>query len=391
MPWKESSTMDQKEFLIKDWLTGSYTITDLAAEYGVTRPTIYKVIQRFEEFGKRGFLELSRAPHTIPHKTPEKIEALIIEERHRKEYGGRKIVKILRKRYPRLRLPGISTANDILDRHGLLQKKRRRRRNRPTKPILNPQAPNDVWCTDYKGEFKMGSRIYCYPLTISDQYSRFLIGIKALTSPNLKDSKKYYIKVFKKYGLPLQILSDNGSPFAAASALGRLSRLSVWWIKQGIAPVLTQPGHPEQNGIHERMHRELKKKTTKPSAYNLSGQQRKFNEFIEEYNNVRPHESLNDDIPSSFYTSSEREYTDRIKGPEYPSHFEVRYVSKNGGMKWNNRHVGVSTCLETEYIGLDEFDDGMWKVYFYDRKIGYLDERKMRIFDNDGRYKRNLV
>lgn len=391
MPWRKTSVMEQKRFLIKDYQSRRYSITELAEEYGVSRPTIYKHIRRFEENGFKGLEERSRAPHSIPHKTSPAIEKLIIAQRKRKARAGRKIIGILRRKYPHISFPAISTADAILKRNGLVEPRGRPRRVSPTKPITEITRENEQWAIDFKGEFRTGNKVWCYPLTVSDQHSRYLLGIKALGHPNFIDTKAFLTVLFKKYGLPYQILSDNGTPFAAPQALGRLSRISVWLIKLKILPVLTQPGHPEQNGRHERMHRELKKETAIQPGKTLIKQQTLFDEFVHDYNNERPHEALADHTPAEFYKKSNRELPDTIAGPEYPIHFEVRNVSVNGGFKWHDHWVGVSTCLGGENVGMEEIDDGLWQVYFYNFKLGYFDEKLLRIMDSLGRFKRNLV
>lgn len=389
MPWGETTIMDSKVYVIRDYLTNNYSITQLAEMHNISRPTVYKYISLYKKHGWGCLEERSRAPHRIPHKTSEKIEKLIIQARKRRNRGARKIITKLRERYPNLDFPAVSTANDILKRNGLVSTKKRRKRIQPNKPILDPKQPNDTWTIDFKGEFWLGCKEKCYPLTLCDPYSRYILGIKALPSPNYEDTKKFLTKMFKEYGLPNQILSDNGTPFAAPQALGRLSRLAVWWITLGITPVLTQPGHPEQNARHERMHRELKKETAKPPANTFQGQQRKINEFVDDYNNERPHEGLNDKYPREFYERSKKEMPKKVEGPEYPSYYEVRLVSVNSGIRWKKKWVPVTTSLAGQYIGLDEVDDGVWRVHFYHLTLGYLDERKMRIMDYQRRYHRN--
>lgn len=391
MPWSGTSIMDQKRFLIEDFLTGHFTITELAEQYLVSRPTVYKILKRFKRDGYPGLEEHSRAPHHIPHKTPAEVEQLILAERMERGFCGRKILRRLSLRHPDLKLPAISTADEIIKRNGLLHYTKKRRRPKPRRPIVRPQEPNDVWATDFKGEFLLGCRRKCYPLTISDLYSRYIIGIKALPSPCYEDTRAFFEYVFREYGLPKQILSDNGNPFAAAQALHRLSRLAIWWIKLGILPVLIQPGNPQQNGKHERMHKELKRKTTKPPAHSFGRQQKKIDAFIAEHNYEKPHDSLNDRFPDELYGPSSRKYPDKLLPPEYPVHFQVRKVSKNAGFKWKDQRVPIGTIFAGEAVGFDPVDDGLWHVYFYNQKIGYFDERKLRIMDSRGRYKRNLV
>jgi putative transposase len=281
-----------------------------------------------------------------------------------------------------------STVCEILNRHGLVPRKRRRRViGHPGKPTAEMLAPNDIWCADFKGQFKTGDGIYCYPLTVTDGYSRYLLGCQGLLSTSSVDAKPVFTRLFREYGLPTRIRSDNGVPFATTT-LARLSMLSAWWVRLGILPDLIEPGKPQQNGRHERMHRTLKAETTRPPAANRQAQQRKFNRFREEFNNERPHEALDMATPASVYVPSRREMPDRLPPLEYPDRFEVRYVSDNGGIRWNKGWVNVSSTCIGEYVGLEEIDDGVWNVYFGPLKLGRLLERHMRIEDEFGRLKR---
>jgi hypothetical protein len=251
-------------------------------------------------------------------------------------------------------------------------------------------APNAVWAADFKGHFKTRDGRYCYPLTVTDGFSRFLLGCQGLRSTETVLSKPVFKRLFEEYGLPAMIRSDNGVPFAT-SALGRLSQLSVWWIRLGIRPELTEPAHPEQNGRHERMHRTLKAETTRPAAGNLNSQQARFNAFRLEYNEERPHEALGQETPGSQYSRSVRQLPTKLPELEYPKHYEVRYVSANGGIRWRCAWVNVTTVLIGEHVGLDEVGDGLWDVYFSTIRLGRLDERRMRIEDAQGRWVRGKV
>ena len=246
--------------------------------------------------------------------------------------------------------------------------------------MLKMNAPNDIWTTDYKGEFKTLDGRYCYPLTVADGFSRFLLGIQSLLSPCYEATKYHFTRLFQEYGLPQVIRSDNGAPFAS-TAIGRLSRLSVWWIKLGIFPELTEPASPQQNGRHERMHKTLKQATARPPAVNFLAQQERFDSFREEFNQVRPHEALDQETPASQYTSSQRRLPKRLPQMEYPAHFERRLVSHNGGIRWNHRWVNVSKVLMEEYLGLEEVDDGIWNVYFGPMQLGQFDEQSNVIED----------
>jgi hypothetical protein len=281
---------------------------------------------------------------------------------------------------------------DILNRHGMVPKKRKRRRiGHPGKPTSLILAPNDLWSADFKGQFKTGNGRYCYPLTVTDNFSRYLLGCQALNSTSLHEAKPVFTQMFKEYGLPLRIRTDNGVPFAT-NTLARLSRLSAWWVRLGVMPEFIEPGKPQQNGRHERMHRTLKDETTRPAAGSLPAQQRKFNVFRDEFNNERPHEALDQQTPASCYQPSTREMPTKLRPFEYPDRFEVRYVSANGGIRWKKHAwVNVSTVCIGEYVGLEEIDNGLWNVYFGPLKLGRLNERHMRIEDQYGRLKRKTV
>ena len=250
--------------------------------------------------------------------------------------------------------------------------------------------PNEIWTADFKGKFRTRDGLYCHPLTVADGFSRFLFACTALLAPSHHNSFPIFELLFREYGLPLIIRTDNGAPFAT-TAIGRLSRLSVWWIRLGIYPELIEPGHPEQNPRHERMHRTLKHDTTRPPAADLEKQQRKFDAFRNFFNNERPHEALGQETPASVYHPSERAFPNRLPKIEYPAHYEVRRVSRNGGIRWHHHRVCVSHVLGEEYVGLEEIDDGLWEVYFGPLRLGRFDERDLRIEDDRGRQMRKNV
>ena len=392
MPWRETSPMDQRTRFIADHLRETQTITELCDRYGVSRKTGYKWIARYLRLGPAGLEEHSRRPHRAPNQTADEIVAAILEARQRHPgWGGKKLRALLQRRHPRWTLPGRSTVCDILRRHGLVPTRRARRRlGHPGKPTTIMGAPNAVWCADYKGQFKTGDGRYCYPLTVTDGFSRFLLGCQGLGSTAGAEAQPVFTRLFKEYGLPLRIRTDNGVPFATTT-LARLSKLSAWWVRLGILPEFIEPGRPDQNGRHERMHRTLKAATTRPAAGSLGAQQRRFNAFREEFNHVRPHEALEQQTPAACYYPSPRPMPDRLPPLEYPDRFEVRYVSANGGIRWNHRWVNVSTVCVGEYVGLEEIDDGIWNVYFGPLRLGRLLERHMRIEDAYGRLKRRYV
>jgi len=392
MPWSQTLPMDQRTQFIADFLRETLSITELCQLYDVSRKTGYKWIERYLRSGPAGLEERSRKPHRSPNATAEEIVAGILDARHRHpSWGGKKLLTLVHKRHPNWDLPHRSTVCDILSRHGMVAKKRSRRRiGHPGKPTTAILAPNDVWSADYKGQFRTGNGIYCYPLTVTDGYSRYLLGCQGLNSTAVAEAKPVFTRLFKEYGLPKRIRTDNGVPFAT-NTLARLSSLSAWWVRLGVLPELIEPGKPQQNGRHERMHRTLKAETTRPAAGSLAAQQRKFNTFREEFNNERPHEALDMQTPASLYRPSIREMPEKLPPFEYPDRFELRYVSANGGIRWGRDWINISTVCIGEYVGLEEIDDGIWNVYFGPLKLGRLNERHMRIEDQYGRLQRKTV
>ena len=389
MPWNETTPMNQKTQFIADYLRQSLSMSELCELYGISRKTGYKIVERYLKHGPAGLEERSRRPSNNPNATPEHIVQAIVALRQRHpSWGAKKLLPLLEKRHPRWDLPGRTTVCDILSRQGLVRKPRNRRHiGHPGKPSSQILAPNDLWSADFKGHFKTGDGLYCYPLTIADGFSRFLLSCQGLHSTCVAHAKPVFTRVFKEYGLPKRIRTDNGVPFAT-NTLARLSELSAWWVRLGILPELIEPGKPQQNGRHERMHRTLKAETTRPPANTCRGQQRKFDRFQHEFNFERPHEALDMQTPASCYDCSPREMPNKIPPLQYPDRFEVRYVSANGGIRWNKRWVNVSITCVGEYVGLEEIDDGVWNVYFGPLKLGRLLERHMKIEDALGRLNR---
>jgi putative transposase len=386
MPWSNLSPMDHKTQFIADFLRHSQSITELCLHYGISRKTAYKWIYRYQHDSFSGLEDRSRKPKSCPHQTdPDIVEALLDARRLHPTWGPKKLLKLLSKRDPNRIWPARTTVCDLLARHGLVKKARKRRHlSHPGKPSSIIAAPNQVWCADFKGQFKTHDGIYCYPLTITDGFSRYLIGCQGLLTTECASAKVVFEKVFRTFGLPERIRTDNGVPFATVS-LARLSSLSAWWIQLGILPELIEPGKPQQNGRHERMHRTLKAETTRPAAGNLKAQQRKFNAFRQEYNHIRPHEALKLETPGSLYQASPRPYPKKVPALQYPAHFETRYVSHNGGIRWNCDWINVSITCAGQWVGLEEIDNGIWNVYFGPVKLGRLIEEQMRIEDEAGK------
>lgn len=390
MTWKELTPMDQKKEFIFEWKSGAYRISDLCELFNISKTTAHKYIRRFREDPKGYYIERSRAPKTVHNKTPKSVERLIIKCRKlHPRWGGDKILDNIK---DKLSVPvAISTAAYILKRNGLVKSRRRIRRIKPVNPIFITKKPNDIWATDFKGKFKMLNGVYCHPLTITDSHTRKILEIAALENESFEACKPIYERIFRRFGLPLQMHSDNGEPFAASQALHRLSRLAVWFIELGIEPVYSDPGHPEHNGKHERMHRELKAEAAKPPAMDKKSQQRKFNRFMKEYNTIRPHAALGNQKPDEIYVESERPFPEKIKEWDYPNHFKLRYVCKNGCLRWGKREwVMVSTALSGKNIGLEEVGEGVWRVYFRQIVLGYLNEKEKCIVDKLGRKHRKI-
>ena len=381
MPWKETTPVAERMQSLVDYRSGLFTVSFLAERHGVSRKTLYKWIERFEAEGVAGLEDQVRRPHWHPNQTAGDVESAITEFRRKHpDWGPKKIVHVLATRDQETSWPARSTVAAILKRHGLVKARRRRRPvGHPGRPMTVAEKANALWATDFKGEFLTGDGIYCYPLTVSDLYSRYLIGCRGLLSTKADGVKKSFERLFREYGLPDAIRSDNGVPFAS-TGLGRLSRLSVWWIKLGIRPELTQPAHPEQNGSHERMHRTLKRATTHPVGRDLRGQQKRFDAFQLEFNTERPHESIGMKRPADLYRPSLRTFPSKLAPIEYPGHFEVRRVSRNGGIRWKTGWLSVSHPLIDEYVGLEEVDDGIWNLYFGSLLLGRFDERDKKLY-----------
>lgn len=389
MPWKETDAMEQRVQFIRDWLKRTHSVIDLCAMYGISRKSGYKWIQRYMHDGPDWAMERSHAAHRQHNKTPLEVEQALMHMRSlHPTWGARKLLHQVGLQQPQLHLPSEATVCEMLKRNGLVRARPRRRAiGHPGRPSGAISCPNDCWSADFKGQFRLGNGSYIYPLTVTDNYSRYLLACKGLGGTLLEPTKQEFTRLFNEYGLPRRIRTDNGVPFAAPT-LGRLSQLSVWWIKLGVLPELTEPGKPQQNGRHERMHKTLKDEATKPPGANAAAQQRKFNAFRHEYNDIRPHEALEMSTPVQLYQASPRPMPQRLAAMEYPDRFEVRYVSANGGIRWKQQWVNLTSALVGEHVGLEPVDDGLWDVYFGIKKLGRLHERYMRVEDHLGRFER---
>jgi len=357
-------------------------MTDLCREFEISRKTGYKFWYRYLKEGLHGLENDSRKPSYCPHKTPKEIENLVVELRKTKPTWGPKKLKVrLQELYDGLKFPAASTIGSILEKNGLVIPRKRIRKKvyHPTK-IKNSNLPNDIWCIDFKGEFKLKNGKYCYPLTVTDHYSRYLICCEALYSTKTDPVMIIFENLFKEYGVPKVILSDNGAPFAARGPTG-LSRLSAWWVHLGIDLNRIEPGHPEQNGRHERFHLTLKEETTRPAASNLLSQQEKFDYFQFDYNNERPHEAIDMMTPSKLYQKSEIQYPKTLEKPLYPTHDTTCKVYCDGNIRLNSKRFYVSLSLQNNYVGLRQIDEHNWLVSFIDRDIGYIDSRMNKLIE----------
>ena len=396
MPWKEINVMELRKQFVRDFKLEIRSFKDLCAMYGISRQTGYSWVERYETNGLADPMQgewsadRSHAAHAVHNRTDERVEEALMQMRlSHPSWGARKLLHRVGELNPWWVLPHESTVCEMLNRHGLVQTRPRRRAvGHPGRPSLVVAGPGDCWSADFKGHFRLGNHQYCYPLTVTDNYSRYLLACQAMRATLLQPCKVVFTRLFQEWGLPLRIRTDNGVPFAGTASLGRLSQLSVWWLKLGILPELIQPGKPQQNGRHERMHRTLKAEATRPPKGNLSAQQRRFNEYRVEFNDIRPHEALEMDTPVQWQEVSPRRMPAKLQPLEYPDWFEVRKVNSAGGMRWSRHWVNVTQALQGENVGLEQVQDGLWDVYFGVKRLGRLDERHMRIEDELGRLRR---
>jgi len=382
MSWKETCAMEQRLTFVQAIGEGDEFFAELCRAYGISRKTGYKWRKRYESGGVAALADQSRAPHRQAHRTPEQIAQAIVGARidHRR-WGPEKLRAWLQRKQPGQPWPSASTVGEILKRAGLTVQRGKRLWVAPTPGRLQPaEAANAVWCADFKGYFHCQDGSRCDPLTVTDAYSRYLLRCQAVDGLDEKYARALLEAAFREYGLPNAIRTDNGSPFASV-ALGGLSALSVWWIKLGIWPERIDPGKPQQNGRHERLHRTLRESTAQPPSRNLGRQQRAFDEFREEYNHERPHEALDMKTPAEFYQPSRRNYPNRVKAPEYSSGLIVRGVGECGRIRWSGERVFVTKTLGHEPIGLEQVSDGIWKLWFGNYPIGWMDERTMQATD----------
>jgi putative transposase len=376
MPWLETDAVEQRERFVADCRLGVYPITELCARYGISRKTGYKWLARAEAEGRQGLRDRSRAPRRCPHRIAAATADLICAARRaHPTWGPGKLLDWLAPRHPDFVRPAVSTAGDLLCRCGLVKPRRRRRRHaHPGVVAPVTHAPNDLWTADFKGHFRTRDGLYCYPLTVADQHTRYLLVCHGLPSVRTDGVRPVFERLFREYGLPRAIRTDNGAPFATIGLHG-LSQLNVWWMRLGIQHQRIHPGRPQQNGTHERMHKTLKAEATRPPRAHRRAQQRAFNAFRTVYNDERPHAALAGQPPASLYRPSPRRYTGGLPPLEYPGHFIVKRVTDGGEIYFKKRLLFLAKALHQHTVGLEEIADGIWSIHFGRIRLGHVDER----------------
>ena len=378
MPWKECHVMDERLRFVARLLEGE-KMAPLCAAFGISRKTGYKIFERYKDCGLGAFTDRSRRPHRQANRLPPAIEAVIV--RLKREYpgwGAPKIREKLRQQLTGPQLPAKSTVHAVLDRYHLVKRRRRRRQTARGTALSRPTEPNALWCADYKGEFLLGNRRYCYPLTVTDFASRYLLTCEALLTTQERFAFTVFERAFKEFGLPQAIRTDNGVPFASAHALYGLSRLAVWWLRLGIQIERIQPGQPQQNGRHERMHLTLKREATKPAAPNVLQQQARFDAFVQQYNHERPHEALAMHVPADVYQRSPRVYRG-LPELAYPFHDHTIPVTRCGRICFKRRKINLSQVFAGQNVGVTQVGDRIWLVTFMQYDLGYFDDDEGRL------------
>ena len=375
MPFKETCVLDETVRFVLACVAGEETMTSLCQQFGISRQWGYEMLRRYREGGVTGLEARSRAPHRPAHTMPVEIADAIIElRRDYPSWGPKKLHAVLKRRVPQTVWPAPSSMGDLLRREGLVRSRRRRRTPLPvSRPFASVEAPNDLWCIDFKGWFRTRDGQRCDPLTLSDADSRYLIACRAV-NPIAAEVDAVSDAAFREHGLPRAMRSDNGPPFARTAA-GGLTRLAVKWVKLGIRLERTDPGSPQQNGRHERMHATLKAETAAPPADSLAAQQQRFDRFRATYNHERPHEALGQNSPASRFRPSVRPYPQRLEEPHYDPAHAVRRVRSNGEIRWGGELIFLSETLVGEPVGIAETETGDWIVSFADLPLGRIDRR----------------
>jgi transposase InsO family protein len=385
MPWRETSVMEERLRFVARLLEGE-GMSEVCREFGISRKDGFNVFNRYRDDGLEALTDRSRRPVRYANQLPGPVEAMIVScKRNKPHWGARKIRELLiRKLAGDVRIPSNSTVHAVLDRHGLVAHARKRRRQRAEGTVLSQALlPNDLWCVDFKGEFKLGDGRYCYPLTVTDQASRYLLSCEAFESTREHGVLDAFRRLFAERGMPAAIRSDNGLPFASPNGLYNLSKLSVWWLRLGIALERIKPGRPQQNGRHERMHLTLKKEATRPPGRNILQQQARFDAFISEFNTERPHEALAMKAPADIYTASSRPYNG-LPEIDYPFHDRDALVTNCGRICIYRKKINISTVMAGQRLGIKEVDDGIWLVSFMHYDLGYIDleQKTLQTIDN---------
>ncbi len=378
MPWQECSKVDERLRFVARLLEGE-KMAVLCREFDISRKTGHKIFNRYRDCGLEGLTDRSRRPYRQANRLPFQVESLILQlKREHPTWGAPKIREKLKRRHSAITLPAISTVHAVLDRHGMVTRGRHRLYKAQGTTLSTPTQANDLWCADYKGEFMLADRRYCYPLTISDFASRYLISCEALATTKARYAFTVFERVFKDFGLPLAIRTDNGTPFASGGSFFGLTKLSVWWLRLGIGIERIKPGNPQQNGRHERMHLTLKKEATKPAAINFLQQQSKFDDFIECYNHDRPHQALNMKYPGEIYTPSPRPYKG-LSDVQYPFHDRTIIVTSCGRICIGKRKINLSQAFAGQTVGVMEVTEKIWLVSFMDYDLGFFDHESGRV------------
>jgi len=380
VPWKETCVMDERMQFVGMYLEHELGMASLCRHFGISRKTGYKWVGRYIEAGVEGLGERSRSPQFHRHAVSERcVEAVLAARGVHPTWGPRKLRAWLQRQCVNIVWPAPSTIGELLRRHGLTVPRRRSRKGPPyTAPLQHCDRANAVWSADFKGWFVTGDGRRCDPLTITDNYSRYLLRCQAVTATGYEAVRPVFEAVFREYGLPDAIRTDNGPPFATTT-VGSLSRLSIWWLRLGILPERIEPGQPAQNGRHERMHRTLKHETATPPKRTWRQQQEAFDHFREEYNYDRPHASIDNDIPANRYQSSRRCYPLKVPDMRYPDDMTIRWVHSQGDVRWNGHQIYVSETLAGEPVGLRQSDNDRWEIYYGPIKLALLDATDNRL------------
>lgn len=384
MPWKASCAMDERMRFVVESELGEYSMAELCRRYGISRTCGYKWLERFAQDGAAGLEDQSRAPRRCPHRVGEATEAALVAfRREHPLWGPRKLLARLERDFPQRNWPAPSTVGDILKRHGLTVPRRRRGRATPTaQPFGSCVSPNAVWCADFKGWFRTADGMRCDPFTLTDACSRYVLRCQVCAAPGYGSVRGIMEACFREYGLPDAIRTDNGPPFAS-TGLGGLSRLNIWWIRLGIDPQRIRPGHPQENGRHERFHRTLKDHTLCPPAATVRAQQRVFDAFRREYNEDRPHEALGQRPPAQVYRPARRSYPSRVPVPDYGEQLLVRRVEEGGRAWCCGERIFLSKVLHGQWVGFAPVDRRYWLVYFGPQLLGVVDGKRRRVLRVD--------